>query len=109
MADADHEPQRNGSEGSLDPGDGFLKAAQTLRGHAQKTQDPMLQDDYLKAARTFEEIHEKAQRVFADASESIAKNRAYAESLQRKQYTHRHWIFWLVLTILLLAWLLSWR
>ncbi len=80
-----------------------------MRVRAQKTQNPTVQEDFLKAAQTFEGIHEKAKRTFADAAESIAQNRAYVESLQRKRYTHRSWIFWFVLASLLLAWLLSWR
>jgi hypothetical protein len=90
----------------LDPGGGFLKAAETLRGHAKSAEDPSVQADYLKAAEIFEEIHAKSRRVFAEAAETIDKNRAFAESVSRKRFTHRTWEFWLVLGVIaLLLWL----
>lgn len=92
----------------LDPGDGFLKAAETLRGHAKNVDDPAVKADYLKAAEVFEEIHAKAQTVFADAAKTIASNRAFAASLSRKRFTHRTWEFWLVVTAFVLLLCLAW-
>ncbi|OOG43987.1 hypothetical protein [Polaromonas sp. A23] len=76
--------------------DGFAKAAESMRALAAKEVDPSEKEVYLSAAKKLEDAHQRGQRVFAEANETIDRAEKLAKRLLRKRFTHRTWEFWLV-------------
>jgi len=86
---------------NVETSDGFAKAAESMRTLAAKEVDPSEKEAYLSAAKKLEDTHALAQKVFAEANETIEQNERFARSLLRKRFTHRTWEFWLVVGVIL--------
>lgn len=52
--------------------DGFSKLAETLRAESEKATDPKAKADLLERAQKMQDVHNKAERVWADAQQTRA-------------------------------------
>jgi len=87
----------------LDPGDGFARAAGTLRSHAKNLEDQPSRDAFILAAEKFEDVDKRAHVVFAEIEETIERNKKWPDSILQKRFTHRTWEFWAVVGVIALV------